>query len=191
MDDTKVAITFDDGPDKETTPALLEILEKHKIRAAFFCIGSKITGNEQIIKDVIEKGHIVGNHSWSHAFLFDFYLPGRMIEEIQKTDALIENVTNTQVKYFRPPFGVTNPFLSRAIKKTGHTVIGWSLKTFDTSSSRQKILNRIKSKLKNGDIILIHDANPKTLHLLEEAIHMIKEKGFKIIGLEELIMRNS
>lgn len=190
-DEAKVAITFDDGPDKETSAPLLKILEKYQIKAAFFCIGSKINGNEQILREVIEKGHIVGNHSWSHAYLFDFYLPGRMIHEINQTDALIENVTNTHVKYFRPPFGVTNPFLSKALKKTGHTVIGWSLKTFDTTSSKQKILSRIESKLKNGDIILLHDANLNTLNLLEEIIQIIKEKDFEIIGLEDLINVNT
>lgn len=187
----KVAITFDDGPDVETTENLLNILEKHQIKAAFFCIGSKINGNEQILREVVEKGHIVGNHSWSHAYLFDFYLPGRMIREINQTDAVIENVTNSQVKYFRPPFGVTNPFLLRALKKTGHTVIGWSLKTFDTTSNSQNILYRIESQLKNGDIILLHDANRITLNLLEEIIQKIKEKGFEIIGLDDLINVNT
>jgi len=185
--EAKVALTFDDGPDRKTTAALLKILEKHQIKVAFFCIGSKINGNEHIIKDIIEKGHLIGNHSWSHAFLFDFFLPAKMIREIKRTDALIKRITGAQVKFFRPPYGVTNPFLSRALKRTGHTIVGWSLRTFDTTQNRQRILRRIKTQLKNGDIILFHDANPETIELLEDAIQIIKDKGMKIVGLDELL----
>ncbi len=137
-DIAKVAITFDDGPDKETTEILLKILEKHQIKVAFFFVGSKIEHNEGVLKKINEKGHLIGNHSWSHAFLFDFFLPDKMVREIKKTDTIIESITGTHVDFFRPPYGVTNPFLSRALKRTGHTVVGWSLRTFDTTDNKTK-----------------------------------------------------
>ncbi|MCD4730126.1 MAG: polysaccharide deacetylase family protein [Bacteroidales bacterium] len=189
-DEAKVALTFDDGPDEETTAGLLNILEKHQIKAAFFCIGNKIEKNKSILKKISENGHLIGNHSWSHAFLFDFFLPGRMIREIKKTDTIIDNITGIPVKLFRPPYGVTNPLLSKALKKTGHTVIGWSLRTFDTTKNRQRVLKRIETQLKNGDIILFHDANPKTIDLLEDAIKLIKHRGMEIVGLNELLKIN-
>ena len=182
----KVALTFDDGPDEKTTPAILEILEKHKIKAAFFCVGSRIEKNREILKQISDSGHIIGNHSWSHAFLFDFYLPRKMRKEIEKTDALIKEITGKQVKFFRPPYGVTNPFLAKALKRTGHTVIGWSLKTFDTVKEKDFVLKKIESRLCNGDIILLHDTIPQTVELLDDAIRLIKDRGIEIVGLDEL-----
>ena len=190
LDEAKVALTFDDGPDEETTVGLLNILEKHQIKAAFFCIGSKIEKNELILKKISENGHLIGNHSWSHTFFFDFFLPGKMIREIKKTDTIIENISGIPVKLFRPPYGVTNPFLSKALKRTRHTVIGWSLRTFDTTKNRQRVLKRIETHLKNGDIILFHDANPKTLNFLDDAIELIKHGGMEIVGLDELLKIN-
>jgi peptidoglycan/xylan/chitin deacetylase (PgdA/CDA1 family) len=186
-DEAKVALTFDDGPDEETTNELLKILDKYQIKAAFFCIGSRIEKNKSLLKQIGSKGHLIGNHSWSHAHLFDFYLPRRLVREIEKTDAIIKDITGKRPKTFRPPYGVTNPFLTRALKKTGHQVIGWNLRTFDTSQSKRKVLNKIETDLQNGDIILFHDANPKTLGLLEDAIVLIRKKGMGIIGLDELL----
>jgi len=183
----KVAITFDDGPDRETSIELLNVLKKHQVKATFFCIGSKVEENGHILKEISNSGHLIGNHTWSHAFLFDFFLPAKMIREIQKTDTIIEHVTGTKVKLFRPPYGVTNPFLSKALKKTKHTVIGWSLRTFDTTMGRQKVLDKIERRLKNGDIIVFHDTNPNIIKLLDDAIILIKQKGMEIVNLDELL----
>ncbi len=189
-DEAKVALTFDDGPDEKTTSEILDILKKHQIKAAFFCVGNKIEKNKHILKRISDNGHLVGNHSWSHAFLFDFFTPGRMILEIKKTDAIIEKVIGKQVNVFRPPYGVTNPFLSRAIKKTRHTVIGWSLRTLDTTQKSEKVLEKLEKQLKNGDIILLHDTQRETVRLLDRAIMVIKSKGLEIVRLDELITIN-
>ncbi len=185
-DEAKVALTFDDGPDENTTPAILEILEKHKVKAAFFVIGSKIEKNRRVLKLISDKGHLIGNHSWSHSSLFDFFLPRRMADEIDKTGNLIEDVTGEKPEFFRPPFGVTNPFLAKAIKRTGYKVMGWSLRTFDTTKGKEFILRKIETKLSNGDIILLHDTKPETVELLEDAISIIKNKGFEIVRADEM-----
>jgi peptidoglycan/xylan/chitin deacetylase (PgdA/CDA1 family) len=189
-DESKVALTFDDGPDEKTTSEILDILEKHQIKATFFCIGNKIEENKDILKRISDNGHIIGNHSWSHAFFFDFFTPGKMILEINKTDAIIEKVTGKYVNIFRPPYGVTNPFLSKAIKKTRHTVIGWSLRTLDTIQESEKVLEKLEKQLKNGDIILLHDTQQETVRLLDNAIMVIKNKGLEIVRLDELISIN-
>jgi peptidoglycan/xylan/chitin deacetylase (PgdA/CDA1 family) len=189
-DEAKVALTFDDGPDEKTTSEILDILEKHQIKATFFCIGNKIEENKDILKRISDNGHIIGNHSWSHAFFFDFFTPGKMILEINKTGAIIEKVTGKYVNIFRPPYGVTNPFLSKAIKKTRHTVIGWSLRTLDTIQESEKVLEKLEKQLKNGDIILLHDTQQETVRLLDNAIMVIKNKGLEIVRLDELISIN-
>ena len=110
-----------------------------------------------------------------------------MRKEIEKTDALIKEITGKQVKFFRPPYGVTNPFLAKALKRTGHTVIGWSLRTFDTMKNKQQVLNKLETEISNGGIILFHDTNPETAELLEQAIDIIKNKGMEIIRLDYLM----
>ena len=183
----KVSLTFDDGPNEETTPEILNILKKHKIKAAFFCIGKNVEKNKSLLKRINDEGHIIGNHSWSHSYFFDFYLPAKMVSDIKKTDKIIEGLTDRKNNLFRPPYGVTNPFLARALKKTGHKVIGWSLKTFDTTKSEKKILSKLENKLKNGDIVLLHDTNKKVANILEKAIDSIKKSGKEIVGLDELL----
>jgi peptidoglycan/xylan/chitin deacetylase (PgdA/CDA1 family) len=183
----KVAITFDDGPDRESTIEILKVLKKHQVKATFFCIGSKVEENEHILKEISANGHLIGNHTWSHAYLFDFFLPAKMRREINKTDAIIQQVTGTRLKLFRPPYGVTNPFLSKALKRTKHTVIGWSLRTFDTSIGNQRVLDKIELRLKNGDIILFHDTSPNIITLVDDAITLIKQKGIEIVNLDELL----
>ncbi|MEZ5195753.1 MAG: polysaccharide deacetylase family protein [Bacteroidales bacterium] len=110
-----------------------------------------------------------------------------MVREIKQTDSIIETITGEKSNLFRPPYGVTNPFLSKALKRTGHKVIGWSLRSFDTSKSKRKVLKRIENRLKNGNIILLHDANPQTPEILEKIIMIIKDKGMEIVGLNELL----
>ena len=186
-DEAKVALTFDDGPDEKTTSEILDILEKHQIKATFFCIGNKIEENKDILKRISDNGHLVGSHSWSHPFLFDFNLPGKMAREIEKTDVIIKEITGSRVEFFRPPYGVTNPFLSKAVKKTGHTVIGWSLRTFDTMKDGNYVLKKIESRLSGGDIILLHDTNPQTVEILDDIIKIIKKGGMEIVRLDYLI----
>ena len=185
-DISKVSLTFDDGPDEQTTPEILNILKKFEIKAAFFCIGSKVEKNKTLLKRMKDEGHLIGNHTWSHSFFFDFYSPDKMIEEIRKTDEAIEKVTGLKVKLFRPPYGVTNPFVARALKKTGHKVIGWSLKTFDTTKNETQILDKLENKLRNGDIVLLHDTNKRVVNILESAIELIQNSGKEIVGLDEL-----
>ncbi len=186
----KVALTFDDGPDKATTPEILAILDKHNIKAAFFVIGQKTVTNENILRQINHSGHLIGNHSWSHAFFFDFYPASKMIKELKATDEKISHLINIKPIFFRPPYGVTNPFLKRALRKTGHTIIGWSLKTFDTTLAKKNIMQRIEKRLQNGDIILLHDSNPGTAEILEELIELIKQKGIEIVRMDELLKIN-
>jgi peptidoglycan/xylan/chitin deacetylase (PgdA/CDA1 family) len=185
--EAKVAITFDDGPDEQTTPPLLDLLKKHQITACFFCIGSKAEKNPILLKSIFDEGHMIGNHTWSHGFLFDLYLPKKMIEEIKKTDEVLSKITGSEIRLFRPPYGVTNPFLARALRYTGHQVVGWSLRSFDTVASKDKILKKIESKVKNGDIILLHSTHKQTIEIMEELIGIIKRKKLQVVGLDKLI----
>jgi peptidoglycan/xylan/chitin deacetylase (PgdA/CDA1 family) len=183
----EIAITFDDGPDEKITPEILIILEKYNIKAAFFCIGEKIEKHPELFKKIVEQGHITGNHSYSHSFWFDFYFSKRMEEEISRTDELILKLTGKKPAFFRHPYGVTNPMLKKALKRTGHHPVSWSLRSNDTVKSPAKVLFSINQKLKNGDIVLFHDSMPETPGLVEQFIIDTKNRGMDFVGLEELL----
>ena len=114
-DKKEIAISFDDGPATSHTPAILQLLKAENIKATFFCIGNRIAGNENLIRQINEDGHTIGNHSHSHHFWFDMFSAKKMLQDMQLMDAEIKRVIGLQPKFFRPPYGVTNPNLAKAI----------------------------------------------------------------------------
>ncbi|NDP28151.1 MAG: polysaccharide deacetylase family protein, partial [Flavobacterium sp.] len=149
-----IALTFDDGPN-ENTVFILDILRKHNVKATFFCVGKNIEKHPEILKRIIEEGHLVGNHSYSHSNFFDFYRKNRLVAEIQKTDALIKSISGMKPQLFRPPYGVTNPSIRRALEVTKHKVIGWNIRSLDGILKNEKIIfARIKDRIAPGGIVL-------------------------------------
>lgn len=181
-----IALTFDDGPN-ENTLLVLEILKKYHVKATFFCIGKNIEKQPEILKRIIEEGHIVGNHSYSHSTFFDFYRKSRLIEEIRKTDALIESILGKKVKLFRPPYGVTNPSIRRALEVTKHKVIGWNIRSLDGILKDEKfIFARIKNRIAPGGIVLLHDTL-HTVKVLERLMLHLEENNYKVVSIEALL----
>ena len=183
----KIAITFDDGPDSKITPAVLELLNKYNAKATFFCIGKHIEKNTDLIKIIDEKGHLIGNHTWSHDKWFDLFSSKKMKSDIEKTNNLIYKTIYKKAKLFRPPYGVTNPTLKKAIKKFNFHTIGWSIRSFDTISSTEKTLKRIKKSLSPGDIILLHDNRGHIVEILKSFLEYAKNENYQIIRLDELL----
>jgi len=184
--DKKIALTFDDGPN-EITLLVLQILKKHNVKATFFCIGKNIEKHPEILKRIMDEGHIVGNHSYSHSNVFDFYRKNRVIEEIRKTDALIESILGKKVQLFRPPYGVTNPSIRRALEVTKHKVIGWNIRSLDGILKDEKIIfARIKNRIAPGGIVLLHDTS-HTVIILEWLMLYLEENKYKVVPIEELL----
>ncbi len=183
----EIALSFDDGPNTQFTPQLLDILSENNIIATFFCIGEKINKQNSLVKKIDDQGHFIGNHSFSHSVLFDFKLPSRMLKEINATNESIYKAIGKKPRFFRPPFGITNSFLARALEKTNMISIGWSLRSLDTVKKQEKVLKRIKRKIHPGDIILLHDTSEKTLNVVRELISWLKTIDYKIVGLDKLL----
>lgn len=182
-----VALTFDDGPEPVNTEKVLDVLKKHDVEAAFFCIGKKIKTNTQIAERIAREGHLLGNHSYSHANGFPLYSKNKMVEEIKATDALINEITDHDVLYFRPPFGVTNPLLKNALAMTRHYVIGWSLRSMDTiAKDEDTVVKKICKKVSPGDVILMHDRLPFTADALDKVIEHLKKEGYTIKRVDKL-----
>jgi peptidoglycan-N-acetylglucosamine deacetylase len=188
----KIAITFDDGPVSACTPAVLDILNKYGAKATFFCIGKRVPGNEDIIKRIDSEGHIIGNHTFSHAYMFDFYPADPVTQELEKTNQLIKNIINKKPQFFRPPYGVTNRAITKAVKRLKLDVIGWNQRSLDTIlEDEDRIMKRITTDLKGGDIILFHDIHPRIITLLEKFLIHCRDNGFIIANLEELINKKA
>ena len=176
-----VYLTFDDGPDAEQTPQVLDVLKRNNAKATFFCIGSRIAGNESLLKRMADEGHQIGIHSFSHANGFPLYGRGRMIADIRQCQQAIEQATGSTTTLFRPPFGVTNPTVGKAVKALNLKTIGWTIRTYDTNrGSNAKIARRISRQLCPGAIILLHDRLPQSAERLQMVIDTVKENGYEI-----------
>ncbi|WP_144216278.1 MULTISPECIES: polysaccharide deacetylase family protein [Flavobacterium] len=183
----KIALTFDDGPSIYTLE-VLELLKKYNVKATFFCIGKNIETHPEIIQKVISEGHLVGNHSYSHSKFFDFYNAKRITEELQKTDQLLEKFTSKKINFFRPPYGVTTPSIRRALKITGHKVIGWNIRSLDGGTTDvESILNRIKKRVSPGGIVLLHDTGKHSVLVLEQFLQFLQQNNYQVVSIEELL----
>jgi len=172
-------LTFDDGPDPEITPQILDTLRGLNAKAIFFCIGNKVEKHPEIVFRIANEGHIVANHTYKHSNFFGFSSTERIKKEIEDTEQSITDITKRSYKLFRPPFGVTNPNIARATKALDYKVIGWNVRSFDTvSRNRLGVLKRIMKNLKSGDIILFHDTVLITPSILKDFILLARNKGF-------------
>jgi peptidoglycan/xylan/chitin deacetylase (PgdA/CDA1 family) len=185
----RVALTFDDGPDPVATRNLLEVLRNHQIKAAFFPIGTKTRDYPEMIKQIDQEGHILGNHSFRHAWWTNFLISGGLDREMRMAQEAIDAAVGKVPAYFRPPMGLTNPHLRRALKNNGLSVVGWDVRPFDTTASPEKVIKRVLKKIRNGSIIALHDTGriPADLvRLTDELVIKIKERNYTFSDLEEL-----
>ncbi len=178
---TNIILTFDDGPDPKYTPQILDILKQAQVTAVFFCIGKNIVAYPDLVKRIAAEGHIVANHSYNHSTNIGSYSTSKVMTEIEQTEEVITGCIGSSLKLYRPPFGVTNPNIGRAVRALNMKVIGWNVRSFDTvSKSKEAVLNRVTSGLKNGDIVLFHDTKALAADILADFLLFAREKGFTI-----------
>jgi peptidoglycan/xylan/chitin deacetylase (PgdA/CDA1 family) len=183
-----VALTFDDGPDEKLTPRILELLDKHEVTATFFVIGHKAEDNPALLKEIISRGHSIGNHSYSHSTWFDLFGRKKMEQDLLNAEEEIVRVTGTKPVFFRPPYGVTTPVLAKVVKKLGYKTVGWSVRSLDTVlKDKEKLIERITDRLHPGAVILLHDDREITGEVLEDVIMKIKNEGYRVVALQEMI----
>jgi len=185
-----IALSFDDGP-AELTNTVLDILKANQAEAAFFLIGKKIPGNDALLKRMVQEGHIIGNHSFSHHPLFDLFGSGKMLNDMTAMNQLVKNITGLTPRFFRPPYGVTNPNLKKAVMSGGFISIGWSIRSYDTViKNPRRLVSKILSGLKPGAILLLHDTSETTVAILPELLKAIQQKGFQIVRLDKMVNLN-
>lgn len=181
-----VFLSFDDGPSDQFTPVILDTLKRNNLQAVFFCIGIQSELYPELVRRISGEGHRIGNHTYSHDWLNALKPSGSIASEINHTKDVLFKITGNQTNLFRPPFGITNPSIAKALKSLGMHSVGWDIRSFDTmSNDSQKLIHRICSRLRPGSIILLHDNREITSRILDELIKTIQKKGYKIVPLPE------
>ena len=181
-DKKMIALTFDDGPNYNTSK-ILEILNEYNVSATFFVLGSKILGNEKILKTMNEYGMEIGNHTYSHKLMTKMDNDS-IIKEIKDTNELIYNVIGKHPKVVRPSYGSFNKKIKESINMP---IIIWDIDTLDWKShNSSKIVSRIMTKVKDGDIILMHDIYSATVKAVEIVVPKLLKEGYQIVSVSEL-----
>lgn len=183
--DKVVAITFDDGPDPQSTPALLDLLRKRGVPAVFFCVGRKVEENPSIVAQIVKDGHMVGNHSYGHSNFTNLFGSRRLKNDLQRTQDAVEKASGIRPVYLRSPMGLTNPIVFRVARQMGLHLVGWTVRGLDTRNRPpERIVARLTAGLKPGAIMLLHDGGIPTATLtktVEMLIDEIREKGYRIV----------
>jgi peptidoglycan/xylan/chitin deacetylase (PgdA/CDA1 family) len=183
----KVLITFDDGPHPENTPKILDSLKENDVRAVFFIVGEKAEKHPEIVQRILDEGHLIGNHTFSHPPLFALMSGNRVSKEIDKCQTLLNNKFTMNNLFFRPPIGYTNPIIARSVRALNVRVMGWTFRSWDTVlKNPEALLKRSRKGLKPGNILLFHDTLDQTSSMLPSLLKISKEKGINFVDVHML-----
>ena len=185
-DDNKIAITFDCAWNDEDIDSILDTLDKYNCKATFFVVGDWVEKYPDALKKISERGHEIGNHSYNHADYTKMSAEA-IIADLDKCDAVIEQVTGKKPHLMRAPSGGYNDTVIKAVDKTGRTYIQWSVDGIDYGDALpQDIYDRSVKKTEAGDIILLHNGTKSTANVLPKILEALECK-FEFATISELI----
>jgi peptidoglycan-N-acetylglucosamine deacetylase len=188
----EVAITIDDGPDPQVTPAVLGVLAAHRVHATFFCIAERARENAALTRRIVEAGHSVQNHSLHHRHHFSLLGPRALAREIGDAQALLADITGVAPHCFRAPAGLRNPLLDPVLHRLGLHLVSWTRRGFDTRErDPARVLARLGRGLGAGDILLLHDGHAQraddgkavVLHVLPPLLAALRQQGLTPVTL--------
>ena len=181
----QVALTFDDGPHPVQTKRLLDGLKERNVKVTFFLMGESIEGNEEIVKQMQEDGHLIGNHSYSHIQLTKAG-EDAVCDAIKHTEDIIAEITGTRPEYLRPPYGDWNDSLECHLDLIP---VFWSVDSLDWKlKNTKKIVDKVLKKTGDGDIILMHDIFPTSVDAALQIIDELQARGYKFVTVDELLI---
>ena len=188
----EVALTFDDGPDPEVTPRVLDFLDDHGAKATFFCIGRRVEQHAALAREIVDRGHSIENHTYHHSHTFAFRLYRGLEKEILRGQDAIENTVGRRPVYLRTPAGMRNFFLDPLLHHLRLTLVAWTRRGFDTTTGDpNRVLPRLVRGLSGGDILLLHDGNsaeqpnghPVVLDVLPRLLDHLDRRGVVAVPL--------
>ena len=178
-----VALTFDDGPNPETTPRILEALGENYSHATFFVVGTNAEKYQDVLQSISAGGNELGNHTYNHANLTSLDSDG-VEKEINKVNRVVKKATGEKATVIRPPYGSYN---DAVLKLADEPLILWNIDTEDWKSrNAKKIVDAVMKNVKDGDIILMHDIYETTADAVEILLPKLKEKGYQVVTVSEL-----
>ncbi|HLU03123.1 MAG TPA: polysaccharide deacetylase family protein [Advenella sp.] len=179
----QIAISFDDSPTAGTAQ-VLAILKAHDVKATFFIVGAHAAARPDLLRQIVQEGHTIGNHSYSHAHTLPFRRPATILADIRRCSETITDITGVTPRMYRPPFGVVNPGIGQAVRTSRLPCVGWSLRSFDTAiASPARLLSRITSRLEPGAVVLLHDYPAVTPQILPDLLQEIERRNFTCVLL--------
>ena len=185
LETKKIALTFDDGPHPVYTQQMLEVLEREQVPATFFLLGQNVEEHGAVVKEIAEKGHLIGNHTYHHVQITTLPME-QACEEIDRTNQLIEELTGQGTEYVRPPFGTWNKGLESELDMIP---VMWTIDTLDwTTENVDSIVNQVVKNAGENDIILMHDSYKSTVQAVERIIALLEADGFEFVTVDEVIM---
>ncbi|MCJ8013704.1 N-acetylmuramoyl-L-alanine amidase [Paenibacillus sp. KQZ6P-2] len=191
-DGKQVALTFDDGPDSNITPKILDILKENNIKATFFILGNRAKAHPDIVRRIVQEGHAIGNHSWSHPN-FEQISMAEAMKEVDDTQDVLEEAVGSRPILFRPPYGALGTDKMDAIHQKNLAVVNWTVDTMDWSGvSSKEIMRLVRNELKPGGIVLQHTANGKnhlanTIEALQQMIPELTAEGYSFVTVPQLL----
>ena len=192
----QVAITIDDGPDPEVTPAVLDLLAAQGAKASFFCIAERARAQPALLRRIVAAGHSVQNHSLRHRHVFSLLGPRGLRREIGDAQALLADLSGVQPHCFRAPAGLRNPLLDPVLHRLGLHLVSWTRRGFDTlDADAGRVVARLSRGLAAGDILLLHDGHvcraadgtPVVLDALPRLLQCCREAGLHMVTLADAL----
>lgn len=192
----EIAITIDDGPDPAVTPAVLDLLDRHGVKATFFCIGEQARRHPDLCREIADRGHDVENHSMYHRHHFSLLLFNGYFSELTAAQETLTSITGIRPTFFRAPAGLRNPMLDPALSRLGLQLASWTRRGFDTvEQNPAAVLAKLLDGLKAGDILLLHDGNaartaagmPVILEVLPPLLDAIAAAKLRTVTLVEAL----
>ena len=188
----KLYLTFDAGFENGNTPAILDALKKHDVKATFFVVGTYIKDNPDLIKRIHEEGHLIGNHTYHHPDMLQIATKESFHKELKDVETEYKNVVGEEMtKFYRPPQGKYNESNLQMAKDLGYHTFFWSLAYVDwyenDQPSKEEAFQKLLGRIHPGAIVLLHSTSKTNADILDELLTKWEEMGYKFASLETLI----
>jgi peptidoglycan/xylan/chitin deacetylase (PgdA/CDA1 family) len=194
----RVALTFDDGPNDPHTLNLLDVLSKHGVRATFFLIGRYVRQRPDIVQEIMKRGHVVANHTFTHPLLI-FHSSSRIRAEILQCGGAIRDAVGEHSNLFRPPWGGRRPAVFQIVRQLGLEPVMWNVTGYDWNApSADYIEKKVGDKIRGGSVILLHDGShaafgadrSRTVRAVDRLIEWYKAEGLDFVTVSDMMRRN-
>jgi peptidoglycan/xylan/chitin deacetylase (PgdA/CDA1 family) len=191
-----IVLSFDDGPDPDVTPHVLDILDRHGATASFFVIGERAIRHPELVRETLARGHSIENHTYHHPWSFAAWTPGAMKRELMSAQSAIIKACGEAPIFFRAPAGLRNPLLDPVLAQLDLSLVSWSKRAYDgVQRCPEKALSRLTNKMAPGQILVMHDGNaaqsiagiPMVIEILPRLLKAIDANGLRAVSLRQAL----